>query len=395
MTEHDDVQLIDEAFHQLSASLGPAVRPPGGVRDLVARRRRTRVTTATVAAGLVAVLPVAAFMGTGRGQPGRDPAPVAASVGATTGTPSAPSASATPSPSASPSAPVPARGGGPVTLAELTAAPVAVPEWPWSGSSGTACADGLVRLASSAKVGGARVGVVQLHQADLDGDAELETAALLRCGHGAEQVVAFDRDADGRVATLGQVVATTADMPAIVDIDARPRGGVTATVADSRTATDRQRQERQYAWDGERYGQVGGATSFPVRQRPVDLGLTVADPVAGPVSGPCEDAMRDVSVTFTVKNHSRQPSDRFHLEWRGGAFLPNGSYDGPYWLDTPGHPAQDGGHRGLKPGESVDLTFTFKIDACVTEWGFTTDIHSGRPDPDTGNNHVLWWLRTG
>ncbi|MEU4644321.1 hypothetical protein [Micromonospora sp. NPDC023814] len=394
MSEHDDVQLIDDAFDQLTADLGPTVRPPGGVRETVARRRRTRVTTATVAAGLVAVLPVAAFMGTGRGQPGPDPATVGASTD-TTGMPSAPSASATPSPSASPSRPVPARGGGPVTLAELTAAPVAVPGWPWTGPSGATCADGLVRLASSAKVSGARVGVVELRQADLDGDAELETAALLRCGHGAEQVVAFDRDAAGRVATLGQVVATTAEMPAIVDIGPRPRGGLTATVADSRAAVDQQRQERQYAWNGDGYGQVGGDTSFPVKQRPVDLGLTVATPVAGPVSEPCEGATRHVSVTFTVTNHSRQVSDRFHLEWRGGAFLPNGSYDGPYWLDTPGHPAQDGGHRGLKPGESVDLTFEFDIDACVTDWGFTTDIRTDRPDPDTGNNHVLWWLRTG
>jgi hypothetical protein len=139
--------------------------------------------------------------------------------------------------------------------------------------------------------------------------------------------------------------------------------------------------------------QVGGPTAFPQPIRPVDLGLQVGTPVAAPVSGACDGVLRDVSVTFTVTNHSKLTSGRFYLQWRGGAFLPNGSYDGPSWLDTPGYPPDNDGYRGLARGETVHLTYKFKMDACVPGWDFTTEIHTDTPDPDPSNNNVLWHLR--
>ncbi|NBE83533.1 hypothetical protein [Micromonospora rubida] len=395
MTEHDDDQLLGRAFADF-ADGGPSVSPPGadGVRDTVLRRHRNRVTTAMVAGGLALVLPIAAFMGTGRGDPGPTTAsghriPEVAGAPATA-SPSAAgptSGSPTPSPSASRSP------GRAISLGELTSAVVGVPEWAWSGPGQVTCSGGRIRLQPSGSVDGARVGVVALVQADLDDDPAPETAALLRCGYGAEQVVAYDRDDDGQIITLGRVVGTSAAMPSIVEVSRRSRGGITATVADTRAADDQRRQSRSYDWVGSRFTQVDGPTGFPPRVYPADLGLTVATPVPGPVTGKCEGQYRKVSVAFTVKNHGTHTSGRFWLEWRGGMFLPNGSYDSPDWLDTPGDPARNGGHRGLKRGESVTLTYTFKTDACVTDWGFTTDIHSDTPDPDPSNNHSVWWLR--
>jgi hypothetical protein len=75
-----------------------------------------------------------------------------------------------------------------------------------------------------------------------DGDAAPETAALLRCGYGAEQVVAFDRDDAGTIITLGQVTATTRTTRAILDVAPRAKGGLTATVADTRAAEDQRTQ---------------------------------------------------------------------------------------------------------------------------------------------------------
>lgn len=394
MTEHDDELLIDRAFDDFTSDLAPAVRAPGGVRAEVARRRRNRVVTLIATTGLVVILPAGAFMGTGRGQPdltGASASPVVSETSASPTPSASPSATGTPTPAATASA-------GPdrsISLAQLTAAPVGVPAWPWSGADQVSCASGRVQLRASGDVAASRVGVVAMVRTELDDDPEPETAALLRCGYGAEQVVAFDRDDSGQIITLGQVVATDQATPAILRIAGRSRGGVTATVADTRAVDVQQRQDRSYAWNGRRFTQVAGPSAFPRAAHPADLGLTVADPVAQPVTGACDGQLREVSVTFTVKNHSTYRSGRFYLEWRGGAFLPNGEYASPYWLDTPGDPASDGGYRPLERGESVQLTYTFKIDACVTDWGFTTDIHSDTPDPDDSNNHAVWRLQIG
>ncbi|MFG2058472.1 hypothetical protein ACGFI9_31050 [Micromonospora sp. NPDC048930] len=392
MTEHDDELLIDRAFSDFTSDLAPAVRAPGGVRDEVARRRRNRVVTLIVTTGLAVLLPAGAFMGTGRGQPdlaGTSTSPVPSE------TPASPTPSLSASATSVATVPGSTRSGSDrsITLAQLTGAPVAVPAWEWIGGAPGRCASGRVQLRPSGDVAAARVGVVTLVRSNLDDDPGLETAALLRCGYGAEQVVAFGRDDEGQIVTLGLVVATDRATPAIVRIARRSRGGVTVTVADTRDPEAQQRQERSYAWTGQRFTQVGGPRAFTPVTQPADLGLTVAEPVAQPVSGACDGQLREVSVTFTVRNHSSYSSGQFYLEWRGGAFLPNGSYDSPYWLDTPGDPASDGGYRALEGGESVQLTYSFKIDACVTDWGFTTDIRTDTPDPDDSNNHVTWRLR--
>ncbi|SCF01727.1 hypothetical protein GA0070607_4470 [Micromonospora coriariae] len=397
MSEYDDEQLVDRAFASFTSDPGAVVQAPGGVRDTVSQRRRMRVTTVLVSAGLATVLPLGVFMGTGRGQPDTTGASANATASATAG-PSTPAASPSPTPTPTPTPTAAPTTSAPpdrsISLAQLTAAPVGVPKWPWSGSTEVDCTSGRVTLRPTAQVSGARVGVVDLLRTNLDDDPEAETAALLRCGYGAEQVMAFDRDDHGTIITLGQVVATDLLTQAIVKITARSRGGVTATVADTRARDDQRRQDRSFAWNGSWFAQVGGPTGFPPRVRAADLGLTVATPLAAPVSGPCEGKYRKMSVIFTVINHSTETSGRFHLEWRGGIDLPNGTYDSPYWLDTPGDPAENSGYRGLKRGESVQLTYSFMTDACLNKFGFTTDIRSNTPDPDESNNHVLGWVRT-
>jgi hypothetical protein len=400
MTDYDDERQVELAFARFTEEGAGQVVAPGvdevrytvdDVRHTVGRRRRVRITTVAVAAGVAALLPFAVSARPGRSHPDLSAASASASPQATT---ASPDVSASPSlPTSAPPPRTTTSSSGVISLSQLTAAPVGVPVWLWSGSENATCSSGRIRLQPTGDVTGSRVGVVDLISTNLDDDAAPETAALLRCGYGAEQVVAFDRDDAGTIITLGQVTATTPNTRAILDVAPRAKGGLTATVADTRASDDQRRQERSYAWRDGRYVQVGGPASFPEPSRPVDLGLTVGTPVAATVSGSCEGVLRDISVTFTVTNHSKQTSGRFYLEWRGGAFLPNGSYDGPDWLDTPGYPALNDGHRGLARGETVHLTFKFKMDACATKWGFTTEIHTDTPDPDPSNNSVVWNLQ--
>src|SRR5262249_28033437 len=156
---------------------------------------------------------------------------------------SGPMSSATLSPSPTESAPIAAD--------DLTAVPIDVPGWSWSGADTGVCASGRIPLVHAGQASGSSVEVQAVVAANLDDDPALEAAALLRCGYGAPQVVALERGPGGAIVTLGQVVVSTLAMPAIVSIAPRSQGGVTAVVGDRTAEADPQTQSRSYAWDGQ------------------------------------------------------------------------------------------------------------------------------------------------
>nr|WTA67220.1 hypothetical protein OHB51_33085 [Micromonospora sp. NBC_00855] len=288
MAEFDEVQL-DAEFAAYRTALLPAIAPdgPASVRQTV-RRRRRRTAVAVAAALVVAVaVPVAGEAGLRR-----NPGPPATS---TTASP-APSESPSPTPSASPS---PAAPDGRIERAELLAATVDLPSWDDlpDRPDGKQCHSRGIRL-SGDPVGDDANLLVELAYGDVDRDGATETVVLVRClfgTRGPAQVVAFDRDAAGRVVTLGRVAATADPTPEwLIGLQVRAADGVIRVAMADRAPgvgwplEQSQRQWRGYRWDGERFRQVEGPTSF----------------------GPNPYAA-DVSVNSSNLALSREPGDSF------------------------------------------------------------------------------------
>ncbi|MDG4804593.1 hypothetical protein [Micromonospora sp. WMMD980] len=296
-----------EAYRTLTLD---AVVPagPDAVRRTVRRRRRRRVTTVAVVVAAAVAAPVAAWAALGRAP---TPAPVTSPAPSTA---PAPSESPSVGPSASPSAPT-----GRIERAELLAATVDLPAWP----AGAGCRARNVRLAE--RTGGS--GDVLLSTSayaygDVDGDGVPEPVALLRCLRGRspypEQVVAFDRGADGVPVALGRVFRSDPRRPEwFVALDARPDGALRVEVADRLPTDGREpdaahRQTRTYRWTDAEFTQTGGPTAFPVEPPPsVSTSATGPTPVSPlfavtttpVVYGPPDaDGWRRGMTTVTVTN---------------------------------------------------------------------------------------------
>jgi len=181
------------------------------------------------------------------------------------GPPSAPSES----PSASPS-PTPSTVSSPPTLAaitqqELSNATLSLPSW----SDGNGCPSGTVKL-HNGQFGGGHVPSSQLLKAasvDLDRDGSADSVAIFIChggDPGLEMAMGFHRAPDGSIQTLGKVVTGIYTIP---DVRAGAAGTVQLQVSDLAgsdgvAATGQVKQWRTYQWDGTRFNQTAGSTSF-------------------------------------------------------------------------------------------------------------------------------------
>lgn len=302
MTELDET-LISGEFAAYREALAPAVHPvgPAAVRQAV-RRRRRRTAVVTAAAVLLAVaIPVGANAALDR-RSGPPPAP------AQTGEPTPPAtASPTPSPTptASTASPTPAAPDGRISRAQLLAARVDLPSWP--PYTPATCTTDNVRLRADAKTEYVPEVLGDVDYGDLDGDGATETVALVACRYGearAKQVLAFDRDAAGRIVTMGRVVGTREGMEDITAFSVEPDGGIRAEVADIQPCCDTprwspQQQWRTYAWTGSRFNQTAGPTKFGTDPRLTDLTLSASDLVLGPAD---TNGRRTGTVTVTVTN---------------------------------------------------------------------------------------------
>ncbi|MFI7603922.1 hypothetical protein ACIBTV_02215 [Micromonospora sp. NPDC049366] len=293
--------LVDGELNAFREAYVPTVRPPGTgeVRRTVRRRRRTAVVAAAVA-----VLAVAIPVGANAALDGRPTPPGPAQTGDPT--PSAPTPPPTPSASATPSATpaTPAAPDGRITRARLLAARVDLPAWQ-TGVPGT-CTTRDVRLREPQREYLPEVRG-DLRYGDLDDDGATETVALVACRYGeasAKQVVAFDRDRDGRIVTLGRVIGTREDMDDITAFSVEAGGVVRVQVADIQPccgtpAWSPQRQWRTYKWTGERFDQTSGPTRFGADPRLTDLTLSAGDLRLSPTD---ESGQRIAFVTVTVVN---------------------------------------------------------------------------------------------
>jgi len=270
-------------------------------------RRRLWLVVAAVAA-LVLLVPLLAYAivrSGGEDQPAAGPSP---SQPAPT-EPAAPSA--TPAPTEQQS-PVP---DGHIPMNVLREATIYLPAWPSDarvpGPSGwVPFTDG-----QNVPANGAPVRLTATAYGDLDRDSAAETVVNVLAGYegGSWQLLALDRDANGKIVTLGRVVATTGQIKMISDdFSVTPSGSVRARVADFLVCCDEDRtipqwQTRSYSWRSGRFVQAAGPSSFPPNPRVTALSVSAPALVLGPaVQGVRHGTLR---VTVTV----RKPVQPDHL----------------------------------------------------------------------------------
>ncbi|WFE51684.1 hypothetical protein [Micromonospora sp. WMMD1155] len=276
---------------------------PDQARHLLRRRRRMTAVAVAAAAVVLVVAPVVANAAL-RGD--RNPPVPAESVEPTAPPTSAPP---TPPPTGSPSATTgtPSAPDGRISRAQLLATRVDLPSWP-SSLAEQGCTTSKVRL----KTNTTDLFVPELaddafRYGDLDDDGAVETLAVVACRYGeasAKQVVAFDRDPEGRIVTVGRVVRTGDGFMDVRAVEVNQTGSIEVRVADlvpcCGTPTYlRREQVRTYRWDGERFAQTGGPTAFGTDPRRTDLRLSMTHEL---VDVPGADTRRELTTVFTVTN---------------------------------------------------------------------------------------------
>ena len=291
----------------ISQIAGPG---PDQARRTLRRRRQARAVAVAVTAVALAVAPIVANAAL------RDDGSVP--VPAQTGEPTTPPTSApAPTTASTPSATTttsPAAPDGRISRAQLLAARVDLPAWPSYASD---CATSDVRLRPSGRdTGVSTLADLDLGHTDLDGDGATETVALVTCRLGeasAKQLVAFDRDRQGRIVTMGRVVGTAEGLDDITDAAVTEDGKVRAEVADiqpccSTPSYRAQKQWRTYRWHDGRFTQSDGPRSFGKDPRLTDLVLTGGNLVLGPAAA---GGKRPSTLTLTLTN--KGPVDVAHV----------------------------------------------------------------------------------
>ncbi|MET8230839.1 hypothetical protein ABZS77_09205 [Micromonospora sp. NPDC005298] len=311
MSEQETLGLAEE-FARYRRTLLEEVEVPGpaAVRRTVRGRgrRRLAVTTTAVLALFGGSAVGYAAMNGPEHRPGPvDPTP-SVSVSPTPGGPTTP----TPSASASSGGPASTAPNGRFSRAQLLGTKVTLPAW----RAGPGCPTSAVRISGDDREG--LNWLVALDHGDVDGDGAAETVALVQCvlgSGGPMQVVAFDRDEEGKAVTLGRVVATTIDKPQwLFALDVVDDGTVRVQVGDIAPGGGwpgewSQRQWRGYRWKGGAFAQVSGPTSFGPNPHSADLAVT-ATPL---VLSTADDGSRTGTTTVRIRNKGTGPVARVEL----------------------------------------------------------------------------------
>ncbi|MGI5246037.1 hypothetical protein [Dactylosporangium sp. CA-139066] len=279
MPDFDNDDLLTSAFADFRSEVSAYVKPAGSAvaRATVQHRHKVRTIAASTIAALAIATPVVAYAAAGSDSNG-PPVTPGASVSAVETTTS-PAAPATGSPTAS--AP-----DGRISKTDLGNATLTVPSWPKGFDDG--CPKGSVKF-SGGKAGSNAILKLQGDPVyvDVDHDGAQETVMLLSCSPQGDdyKVLAFDRDAGGKIVTLGQVVASAGntgkqgtDIETIWQVQAGDDGQVKVDVGEYRPCCEMaqasQHQWRTYGWNGTAFTQTGGPTAFGPNPNITDVTVT-------------------------------------------------------------------------------------------------------------------------
>ncbi|MFY1674721.1 hypothetical protein ACN27G_33105 [Plantactinospora sp. WMMB334] len=391
MADFDD-ELLTAAFAEFRAGTTPQVRPAGAAAAYATLRGRRR--NRMVAAGVLAALVVAGPT-TGYVMVNRDPHGPPVDVGE----------SSTPTPTtAAPTSPPPTgRTGTPsaaldgrISRAVLDGATLDLPPWgPHATADG--CPSGPTTFSNGSHPvrDSMSIWIEDVLHLQADGEGTVDTVVRFACGDQGStfQVVAFDRSADGRIRTIGQVLTQTASVRTIAGIRAGEGGRIDARVGDLpaflrglEPAPHTQFQWRSYGWDGDRFRQVGGPAAFPANPRVTDYSVASSDLVFGPPV----DGVRTGSVTATVRNLGRTA-----LPFRLAMTLPGGltlvAPDGCVTDTRDAVFSVDCDHAPLAPGRAREVVFRFTTPVPVSSWAqprVGVSVGEAYGDPERENNEV-------
>ncbi|GAA3736818.1 hypothetical protein GCM10022225_19440 [Plantactinospora mayteni] len=311
MSDFDD-KLLTGAFAEFRNEAMPRVKPVGvaAAYATVRGRRRTRTITTVVLAVLFVVGPVTAYAAVGHDSQ-RPPPSEVADTPTPQPEPTTPPATMPSSATATATTP-PAAPDGRISQAELGRTTLEIPAWP-SDAIVSGCVSGSVRFSNGEYRirDSVAMNFDKVVHTDLDRDGARETVARLSCGDQGSstfQVLAFDRDAAGKIRTLGRVVAQTGPIKGICDVRAGSASTVQVRVVDYPTPhrclepllmpAYAQEQWRTYAWDGDRFTQTGEPTAFPPNNGVSDLTVTSSDLTFGAPDG----GVRRGTMTVTVRS---------------------------------------------------------------------------------------------
>lgn len=365
-------RLLNDVGNEVAGYLDP--RGVDMIYATVRQRRRNRMlAVGALALALLGGPTVGLALASGDGGP--PPAGGASSATTPAESPS-PTVSPSPTASAAPTA-TPAAPDGRISLDELKRAKLVLPPWPEMVTD--ACREGDVDF------------VGQPVYTDVDHDGAEETGALLQCQGLGEfkvaQVVVFDRDAGGRIVTLGQVVASAwpgrdgVDIRKLWSIDAAPGGQIRVDVGDyfesSAGAGDvAQHQWRTYGWDGRRFKQTGGATAFGPNPKVIDLSVSAGDLTM------TKQPDGWWYGTLTVKVHNAGPSPgRVEVYIGGGVPLTGDGLAGCTTGSPPGPPSFDATCDAGTVAAGATRSLTLPVKSMVSPSG-TLGIYVGHVNSD-------------
>ena len=368
--------------HSPTIEMPPAAAPPPPPGH-----RRTRIALIAGAAALVLAVPPTLYftLHSDSGGPVSATASAAASTTATSAPSVSPSAApGTPTAPATPAAPAP---DGRIPAAVLNNATLNIPPWPAdTGLDGKPGLSGPVKFTNGGvTIPGDPTHLSVLHisidhivYGDVDRDGAQETVAAIFAGGqgGSRQLVAFDRDRAGRIITLGSVLATTGPIRQIAETtyQVQPNGVINARVGDYAGCCGDETpvlwQWRSYGWDGQRFHQVDGPTTFPVNPSVTETAVTAGDLAFGPATDGIRHGTLSVTVSYLSGAVPAHLSIVFYLGSPGSP-----QPDSQAWPPT--HPAAGGGTAVdvPTPAPGVAKTYTFDFSRPAGSTAASIDVY--------------------
>ena len=324
MSEFDLDDLLTDAVSDYRDATLSQIKPAGSLaaHATAIHRRRVHMISMGVLAAVLVITPISAYAAIDHNHNG--PPTVAASQ---TVTPTVKPSTATPStlPSTTPSTPA-STAPATATLAPITEHELANSTLNFGTGWGAPCPRGNVKMDNGQYVtkspnniaSDKQYGLIKVVTADVDHDGSGDAIGLFGCDEGdpgRQRVIAFDRTAGGAIHTMGDL-ASGIDM--MRDIAANSNGTIRVQVSnlggsDGFAATAQVVQWRTYRWNGTKFVQASGSTSFTTSTS--HLSATMSDLVFGPASNGKHAGV----MTVTLHNSGSHTINNASVVVNGGA----------------------------------------------------------------------------
>ncbi|MFC0006636.1 hypothetical protein [Micromonospora siamensis] len=234
---------------------------------------------------------------------------------------------------------------------------------------------------------------------DVDQDGDLDAVVLITCSPfavQAQQVIALQRTASGSLSTLGRVAVTGAQPGGgeITEVAATASGAVRlhwrdTQLVDENAAT----QWRVYRWNGERFRQVDGASSFPK----VSVDLKVTADRATLVKRPDGSYQGDLVVRVANTGNVAVNSPGIHLVLPASVSLTTvrGVLDDRASVHDNGPPViMLSSLAPIPGGKSVTVTFTLRFTGSGQPAAGSVRVFTGQGEQDQQDNEAPYTLTT-